>query len=134
MVSNELIEARYGRKRRAGRDRKLAIGAGSVLLVALLSFIVWASFGKAPEITGTFTSIDATSAKPVGHQIVATISFTNPSGKPARCQVSALNQQSSSVGSVEVNIPADRASSQTVKIVTMEPASESVVVDSCWNR
>lgn len=129
MVTNDLMEARYGRKRRAGRDRRLVQVLGSVLLVALVAFIVYAAFGKPTEVTGIATQTQALNR----HALTTTVTFTNPTGKAATCQISAVNGAGSSVGSIEVKVPRDEVSAQRLRIITVESAEGGVVVDSCWN-
>ncbi|MEN9715581.1 MAG: hypothetical protein RJA35_1048 [Actinomycetota bacterium] len=129
MVTNDLMEARYGRKRRANRDRKMVIGLGSALLVALVAFIVWATFGTQATVTGTVSTFNASN----NHLAVVAIAVDNKTGKSVRCQVSATNANQSSVGSKEVNLAADQTSVQDINIITTQPA-EGAVVDSCWNR
>lgn len=129
MVTTDLMEARYGRKRRADRDRRLVVVLGSVLMMALVAFIIYAAFGKPTEIKSAVTDIKT----PTSHTLTANVTFTNPTDKPARCQVSAVNGAGSSVGSIEVKVPADKTSAQAISITTVETADGGAVVDSCWN-
>ena len=129
MVTTDLMEARYGRKRRANRDRRLAVALGSILMVALVTFIIYAAFGKPTEIKSAVTEI----ATPTSHTLTANVTFTNPTGKAARCQISAVNGAGSSVGSIEVKVPASKSSSWAISITTVETADGGAVVDSCWN-
>lgn len=122
------MEARYGRKRRASRDRQLAVVLGSILMVALVAFIVYAAFGKPTEIKSAVTEIKT----PTIHTLTANVTFTNPTGKAARCQISAVNGAGSSVGSIEVKVPAEQTSAQAISITTVETADGGAVVDSCW--
>jgi len=123
------MEARYGRNRRAAGDRRLVKVLAVILGLSLVAYIVWAAFGAKPNITGTVTSASAIS----NHQIQASVTFANPSQKPARCQVSATLDNGASVGSLEVAIPSDANSAQQLSIVTVEPAT-GAVVDSCWTN
>lgn len=129
MVTTDLMEARYGRKRRASRDRRLVVVLGSILMVALVAFIVYAAFGKPTEIKGNVTETKTLNI----HTLTANVTFTNPTGKTARCQISAVNGAGSSVGSIEVKVPADQTSAQAISITTVETADGGAVVDSCWN-
>jgi len=128
-VTNPTMEARYGRNRRAADDRRLVKVLAVILGLSLVAYIAWAAFGAKPNITGTVTSASAISS----HELQANITFTNPSQKPARCQVSATLDNGSSVGSLEVAIPSDATSAQQLRIVTVEPAT-GAVVDSCWTN
>ena len=123
------MEARYGRNRRAAGDRRLVRILAVILGLALVAFIFWAAFGAKPNITGTVTSATALN----NHVVHANVTFSNPSGKPARCQVSATLDNGASVGSKEVEIPTTASSAQQLSIVTVEPAT-GAVVDSCWTN
>jgi Domain of unknown function (DUF4307) len=127
------MEARYGRNRKAVGDRRLVKVLAVVLGLALVAFIFWAAFGAKPNITGTVTSAAAGQGSNSTHQIQANITFSNPSGKPATCQVSATLDNGASVGSKQVQIPSDAASAQQLTIVTVEPAT-GAVVDFCWTN
>lgn len=121
------MESRYGRNRRARGDRRAFLGLASVLLVGLLAFIVWATFGAKPVIGGTVDSFTATD----GHSVQLTVTVNNPSGHRARCQVSATTSNGSSVGSKEISVGGGRSSVQNLQISTVEPAN-SAIVDVCW--
>jgi Domain of unknown function (DUF4307) len=121
------MEARYGRKRRASGDRRLAIALGATLLVALLAFIFWAAFGTKPAIVGTVTNFTVANS----HSMDLTVSVSNPTGRRVKCQVSATMPNGSSVGSKEIKFTDARTSAQNLTITTIEPAN-GAIVDVCW--
>ena len=120
------MEARYGRNRRRRADRRVTIIAAAILGVALVGFIVWAAFGRAATITGTVSVSSYNDG-------VMTVSFAvdNQTGKAGVCQVSAINDNQSSVGSRQVAVAANQTFVQNLRIVAVEPAT-GAVVDSCW--
>ena len=120
------MEARYGRNRRRSADRRVTIIAAAILGVALVGFIVWAAFGRAATITGTVSVSSYNDG-------VMTVSFAvdNQTGKAGVCQVSATNDNQSSVGSRQVAVAANQTFVQNLQIVAVEPAT-GAVVDSCW--
>ena len=120
------MEARYGRNRRRSADRRVTIIAAAILGVALVGFIVWAAFGRAATITGTVSVSSYNDG-------VMTVSFgvDNQTGKAGVCQVSAINDNQSSVGSRQVAVAANQTFVQNLRIVAVEPAT-GAVVDSCW--
>jgi len=120
------MEARYGRNRRRSADRRVTIIAAAILGVALVGFIVWAAFGRAATITGTVSVSSYNDG-------VMTVSFAvdNQTGKAGVCQVSAINDNQSSVGSRQVAVAANQTFVQNLRIVAVEPAT-GAVVDSCW--
>ena len=121
------MEARYGRKRRASGDRRLAIGLGATLLVALVAFIIWAAFGTKPSIVGTVNDFKVNNS----HSMDLSVSVSNPTGKRAKCQVSAIMSNGSSVGSKEITVTDARTSAQDLTITTLQPAN-GAIVDVCW--
>ena len=123
------MEARYGKARKAAADKRLIVVLASLLGAALLGFVIWASFGKAPSITGVVSSVSGVGK----HSLMVSLTVDNPTGKAVSCQVSAINSAESSVGSVQVDLAAGQTSVQKMQIVTVEPA-HGAVVDSCWNR
>jgi hypothetical protein len=129
MVSTNLMESRYGRGRRAKSDRRLAIAIGAVLGVALIGFIVWASFGKPVEITGVASGITSITK----HHIDVSLTVSNPTNKAISCLVSATNRDDSSVGAVQVNLAANESVVPNLRVITVQPAV-GAVVDSCWIR
>ena len=120
------MEARYGRNRRRRADRRVTIIAAAILGVALVGFIFWAAFGRAATITGTVSVSSYNDG-------VMTVSFAvdNQTGKAGVCQVSAINDNQSSVGSRQVAVAANQTFVQNLRIVAVEPAT-GAVVDSCW--
>lgn len=129
MVTTELMEARYGRKRRASGDRRLVLVLGSFLATTLVAFIVWSAFFQHTEIKGSVTQFKAND----NHSVTVGFEVTNRGKKPARCQVSATSESDSSVGSREIDLAANQTSVAGIRIVTDQPAS-GAVVDSCWTR
>ena len=120
------MEARYGRGRKAARDRRTFAVIGAVLAAALIGFIVWAAFGKTPVATGTVTNFKAVSSTLATLDVV----LDNPTGKPVTCQISAVNHDTSSVGSIQVKFAADSKGAAGLRIATVEPPIDGSV-DSC---
>ena len=112
------MEARYGRGRKAQRDRRVFITIGATLLVALVAFVVWAAFGKTPTATGSVNNFKAVSSTLAVMDVV----IDNPTGRALTCQISAENHDSSSVGSKQIRLAADSRGVVGLQIATVEPA------------
>lgn len=112
------MEARYGRSRKAQRDRRIFIIIGGVLMVALIAFVVWAAFGKTPTATGSVNNFKAISSTLASMDVV----IDNPTGHGLTCQISAENHDSSSVGSTQIELAADSRGVVGLQIATVEPA------------
>lgn len=123
MVTNTVMEARYGLKRRANRQRRLAVTAGAVLLAALLSWIVWAVFFKSPTASGSVSNFQKIS----NTQVEMTVFIDKPADLTATCQVSAVTDNQSSVGSKQITVRPNGATTLQVKINTVQPAVDGVV-------
>lgn len=117
------MEARYGLKKRAKRQRSVAIAAGSALLVALLAWIVWAAFGQPASASGTISSFKQQS----NIEATMVVSIVKPANMIAICQVSAVTGNGSSVGSKQVRVGANQNTSFALAITTVQPATDAVV-------
>jgi len=120
------MEARYGRGRKAARDRRNFAIVGGILAAVLIGFIIWAAFGKTPEATGTVTNFKAVSSTLATMDVVV----DNPTGKAVTCQISAVNHDTSSVGSIQVKFAAGSKGVAGLRITTVEPPIGGSV-DSC---
>lgn len=127
MVSTDVMEARYGRSRRARGDRRIFVVLAAVLLVGLIGFLVWAAFGAKPTIQGQVDSFKVVT----NHSVSVAVTVTNPTGHRAKCQVSATMPNGSSVGSKEIAVDGAATSAQDLEIATVEPAN-GAIVDVCW--
>jgi hypothetical protein len=127
MVSNSnLLDSRYGKRRRANLDRRLAIVAGSALLVGGLVWIGTVVFFAPPKVSAQVVGFSYQDGQ-------ATVKFevTKPAARTATCLVGAQNVASMNVGSKQVDVPAGTASKQLeVQFLTTETAT-SGVVDIC---
>jgi len=123
MVTNTLMEARYGLKKRANRQRRIVMVAGSVLLVALLAWIGWAAFFKKASASGSVSGFHAIS----NTEVTMTVTIDKPTDKAASCQVSAVTENQSSVGSRQIYVPKNGATTMQIRINTVQPAVDGVV-------
>lgn len=110
------MEARYGRGRKAARDRRIFAIIGGVLAVALVGFIIWAAFGSKPEASGSVNNFKVVSSTLATMDVV----IDNPTGKAITCLISAVNHDSSSVGSTQVKFAADSRGIVGLQIATVE--------------
>lgn len=124
------LESRYGRQKRAKRDRALAIGVGGGLGIALLVWILVVAF--TPPATSSLASGQVSSFA-ANSNISSTVKvvITKPENAVVICQVSAANEAGSSVGSKQFQIAtAGKSVSVTLPITTTEPATQGLV-DFC---
>lgn len=126
----QTLEARYGRSRRAKRDRNLVIGLGGVLGISLVVWIFVVAFtppSTSSQASGQVNGFTANS------NISSTVSvvITKPADATVVCQVSAANEAGSSVGSKQFQVATPGASvSVNLQITTTQPATQGVV-DFC---
>ena len=125
-MTNTAMEARYGRGRKAARDRRNFAIIGGLLSVALIGFIFWAAFGAKPEATGTLNNFKVVSSTLATMDVV----IDNPTGHAITCIISAVNHDSSSVGSKQVGFSSASRGIVGLQIATVEkPMGGSV--DAC---
>ena len=117
------MDARYGLKKRANRQRRFAVTMAIVLLVALLAWIIWAAFFKSPTASGTVSNFQKIS----NTRVEMTVFINKPADRAATCQVSAVTENNSSVGSTQISVPRNGATTLQVKINTVQPAVDGVV-------
>jgi Domain of unknown function (DUF4307) len=126
----QTLESRYGRGRRAKRDRALVIGVGGVLGIALVVWIFVVAF--TPPATSALASGQVISFK-ANSNISSTLKvlISKPATATVVCQVSALNEAGSSVGSKQFQVAtAGKSVSATLQITTTEPSTQGLV-DFC---
>lgn len=120
------MESRYGKGKRASRDRRFVMFGGSALLVLVLVWVFWAVLAKPVTISGTVVGFKQNNST----LVTLSLSIDNPANKAATCQVSALNHNQSSVGSTQIHLAANQTTLTNLQIVTVEPA-QSAQVDFC---
>ncbi|MEY4743560.1 MAG: hypothetical protein RIR34_899 [Actinomycetota bacterium] len=94
--------------------------------MALIGFIFWAAFGAKPEATGTVNNFKVVSSTLATMDVV----IDNPTGHAITCQISAVNHDTSSVGSIQVKFAAGSKGVAGLRITTVEPPIGGSV-DSC---
>ena len=127
---SQTLESRYGRAKRAKRDRALVIGVGGLLGIALVVWIFVVAF--TPPATSSLASGQVSSFK-ANSNISSTVQalISKPATSTVVCQVSAANEAGSSVGSKQFQVTTPGASVRVnLQITTTEPASQGLV-DFC---
>lgn len=127
MVStSNLLEARYGRSRRAAQDRRLVIVAGSLFLVGGLIWISNAVFFAPPKVTAVVVGFRQSNGQ-------ATVKFqvTKPADRTATCGVGVQNAASMNVGFKQVEVPAGLGITQLETTLRTTETATSGVVDIC---
>lgn len=124
------IEARYGRSKRAKRDRNLVIGVGGSLGIALVIWIFVVAFTPPSTNSQASGQINSFAANSNIRSSVSVV-ISKPANATVVCQVSAANEAGSSVGSKQFQV-ATRGANVSVKlqITTTQPATQGVV-DFC---
>lgn len=126
----QTLESRYGRGRRAKRDRALVIGVGGVLGIALLAWIFVVAF--TPQASSSLASGQVNSFK-ANSNISSTVQvvISKPASATVVCQVSAATEAGSSVGSKQFQVATPGSNvSVSLQITTTQPATQGVV-DFC---
>jgi hypothetical protein len=127
---SQTLESRYGRAKRAKRDRALVIGVGGLLGIALVVWIFVVAF--TPPAISSLASGQVSSFK-ANSNISSTVQalISKPATSTVVCQVSAANEAGSSVGSKQFQVTTPGASVRVnLQITTTEPASQGLV-DFC---
>ena len=117
------MEARYGLKKNAKRQRRAAIVLGGTLMALLLAWIGWAAFGQPATASGTVSGFGAESNLSATMQVT----ITKPTDSVAICQVSAQNAAGGTVGSKQVRVGKNGTTSFNIRITTVEPAVGAAV-------
>jgi Domain of unknown function (DUF4307) len=127
---SQTLESRYGRSKRAKRDRALVIGVGGGLGIALVIWIFVVAFTPPPTSS-------LASGQVVGFRSLSNVSskvqllIAKPASATVLCQVSVANETGSSVGSKQFQLAAQGSSVRaTLQITTTEPGTQGVV-DFC---
>ena len=119
------MDDRYGRSKRAKRDRRIAIwvggGIGAALLVWIFVTVFLSPFKTSAEVA-VFKADSSMSA-------TVTINVTKPLESKVLCGVSVLNGTGGSVGSKQVVVDL-YATTAKLTITTTEPGTEGHV-DFC---
>ena len=124
------IEARYGRSKRAKRDRNLVIGVGGLLGIALVIWIFVVAFTPPSTNSQASGQINSFTANSNISSIVSVV-ISKPASATVVCQVSAANEAGSSVGSKQFQVATRGANvSVNLQITTTQPATQGVV-DFC---
>ncbi len=124
------IEARYGRSKRAQRDRNLVIGVGGLLGIALVIWIFVVAFTPPSTNSQASGQINSFTANSNISSIVSVV-ISKPASATVVCQVSAANEAGSSVGSKQFQVATRGANvSVNLQITTTQPATQGVV-DFC---
>ena len=97
--------------------------AASVFLVALLGWIIWAAFFKTPTASGSVSNFQRIS----NTVVEMTVSIDKPTDHAATCQVSAVTENQSSVGSKQISVAMDGVTTLNIRINTVQPAVDGVV-------
>jgi hypothetical protein len=127
---SQTLESRYGRAKRAKRDRALVLGVGGLLGIALVVWIFVVAF--TPPATSSLASGQVSSFK-ANSNISSTVQalISKPATATVVCQVSAANEAGSSVGSKQFLVATQGASVRVnLQITTTQPATQGVV-DFC---
>lgn len=127
---SQTLESRYGRGKRAKRDRALVIGVGGLLGIALVVWIFVVAF--TPPATSSLASGQVSSFN-ANSNISSTVQvlITKPASATVVCQVSAANETGSSVGSKQFKVATRGANVRVnLQITTTQPATQGVV-DFC---
>lgn len=130
MSNQELLEARYGRKKTAARDAKVAKVLAAVLGSLLLIWIFVVTFfapAKADANVSGFKALSETQAIIKGM-------VTKPADRSAICGVIARNRTLSPVGYTEVQVgPGDASVAFEISLSTTELAGSGAITECILN-
>ena len=126
----DALEDRYGRGKKRGIDRRIAWGAGAVLLLSGLAVLLFGGGLQSSNIEFKVLSyeVDATAASAmVDFQVSA------KPGSEVACAVEALSESYATVGWKVISLPASDSRTQrlTESVVTTYPAT-TATLRSCW--
>jgi hypothetical protein len=118
---------RYGRAA-SQRTRRLVIGAGILVVLAVVAWFGWAAYASRGSATGTDIGFRVVNDASVD----VTFDVTKPAGKTATCVIEALDSGFAVVGTTRVQIgPSTHGvARQTVTVRTTNRATTGRV-DSC---
>ena len=119
------MDARYGRSKRAKRDRSLVIWLGGGMAAALVVWIFVTAFSSMVQTSGEVKVFNANSAA----SATVIIDVKKPMESKAVCSVSVMNGAGGAVGSKQVVVDL-YASTVQLNITTTEPGSDAQV-DFC---
>ena len=119
------MDDRYGRSKRAKRDRKVAIWVGGSVGAALILWIFATAFLSPFKTSGEVAVFKTNS--PMSSTV--TIKVTKPAERKVLCGVSVLNGTGGSVGSKQVVVDLYAITAQ-VTVNTTEPGTDGHV-DFC---
>jgi hypothetical protein len=130
MTTQEMLDDRYGRRRRSRTSRIVTWIVSGVVAAAAVGVVVWLTFGNtASSVDADTTGFTVADARSVS----LTFQVTAPVGSTIVCALEADDEEHGIVGWKIVQYPASTSHShaRTVTIPTVGEATTGLV-NSCW--
>ncbi len=128
-TTSQNLDERYGTGRRRRLDRRFAWGAGALLLIAGVAFLLFSGWQDTSRLAVQDIGFQAHDER----SLDVRFEVSAPPETPVACAVEALNASKATVGwkVVELPISEQRTHTVTTRLVTTNPATAAHAKE-CW--